>query len=203
MNGLDPKVLEEIQKQFEAIKDAENFEPDAEYQKQLEDFINMSFGEEFEKSLNDSYNTKVLRIKRLHKDAVVPSYNYPGDSGFDFYSVEDVIIPSLGRALVPTGLSVEFDEGMELQVRPKSGLAINQGLTVLNTPGTVDFGYTGEIKVIVFNTNQTPVTIQKGMKIAQGVLCPVLNGKFVTIQEVDEIGETNRGNKGFGSTGII
>jgi dUTP pyrophosphatase len=202
MNNLDPKILEEIQKQFEAIKDTENFIPDSEYQKQLEDFINQSFGEEFEQHLYDSFSTRTLKVKKLNPDAVLPSYNYPGDSGFDFYSVEDVIIPSLGRALVPTGLSVQFDEGLELQVRPKSGLAINQGLTVLNTPGTVDFGYTGEIKVIVFNTNQTPVTVKKGMKIAQGVLCPVINGKIVKVEEVGEISETTRGNNGFGSTGI-
>jgi deoxyuridine 5'-triphosphate nucleotidohydrolase len=91
----------------------------------------------------------------------------------------------------------------EIQVRPKSGLAINQGLTVLNTPGTVDSGYNGEIKVIVFNTNNLPVTISKGTKIAQAVLCPVVNGTYVNLQLIDKIEDKDRGNNGFGSTGII
>jgi len=203
MNQLDPKILEEIQNQFEKIKLSENFSPDEDYQKELENLLNLTFTDEFEKDLTDSMMTHNLNVKKLHEDAVIPSYNYQGDSGFDLYSVEEVIIPALGRALVPTGISVSFNEGMELQIRPKSGLAINQGLTVLNSPGTVDFGYSGEIKVIIFNTNQTTVTIKKGMKIAQGVLCPVLCGKFVNIQEVNELGETDRGNNGFGSTGLI
>jgi deoxyuridine 5'-triphosphate nucleotidohydrolase len=82
-------------------------------------------------------------------------------------------------------------------------LAINQGLTILNTPGTIDQGYSGEVKAIVFNTNNIPVTIQKGMKIAQAVLCPVLNGKFVNLEEVETFEETDRKDNGFGSTGII
>jgi dUTP pyrophosphatase len=200
---IDQKALEEIQNKFEKIKMSDNFSPDEEYGKELEELLNLTFTEEFDKNINDSLRKQNLNVKKLHKDAVIPSYNYEGDSGFDLYSVEEVIIPALGRALVPTGISVEFNEGMELQVRPKSGLAINQGLTVLNTPGTVDFGYSGEIKVIIFNTNQTTVTIKKGTKIAQGVLCPVFCGKFINIQEVNELGETDRGNNGFGSTGLI
>ena len=82
-------------------------------------------------------------------------------------------------------------------------MAINQGLTVLNTPGTVDQGYSGEIKVIIFNTNNSTVTIPKGMKIGQAVLCPVLNGRYVEFDNVDELNDTDRGSNGFGSTGII
>lgn len=164
------------------------------------------FSQEDLDEMNDHFyllsKTKVLNIKRISKDAILPSYNYPSDSGFDLYSTEEVTILPLGRALIPTGLVVQFDEGHELQIRPKSGLAINQGLTVLNTPGTVDQGYTGEIQVIVFNTNNHNVTVTKGMKIAQGVLCPVINGKFVKIIEVDSLESRDRGNKGFGSTGI-
>ena len=107
-----------------------------------------------------------------------------------------------GRILVPTGIKVSFPEGHEIQVRPKSGLAIKQGLTVLNTPGTVDQGYTGEIQVIVFNTNNHSVMIPKGMKVGQAVLCPVLNGKFVKLTQVNALGEKDRGVNGFGSTGI-
>ena len=85
---------------------------------------------------------------------------------------------------------------------PKSGLAINQGLTVLNTPGTVDSGYNGEIKVIMFNTNNHEVIVTKGMKIAQAVLCPVVNGTFVQLEHIDKIENKDRGDNGFGSTGI-
>jgi dUTP pyrophosphatase len=81
-------------------------------------------------------------------------------------------------------------------------LAINQGITVLNTPGTVDAGYTGELKVIVFNTNKTDFTITKGMKIAQAVFAPVINGRYINFQTVSEVEEKDRGNNGFGSTGI-
>jgi dUTP pyrophosphatase len=200
---IDEKQLEEIRAQFGKILENEDFTPDEQYGRELEEFINLNFGSEFEKEVNQSMRTQTIKVKKLHSDSIYPKYNYPTDSGFDLHSVEEVIIPPFGRALVPTGLSFQFDEGLEIQVRPKSGLAINQGLTVLNTPGTVDQGYSGEIKVIIFNTNNSTVTIPKGMKIGQAVLCPVLNGKFVTFENVDELNETDRGNNGFGSTGII
>ena len=199
---IDEKQLEEIKAQFGKILENEDFTPDEQYGRELEEFINMNFGEDFENEVNRSIRTKTIKVKKLHSDSVYPKYNYPTDSGFDLHSVEEVIIPPFGRALVPTGLSFQFEEGLEIQVRPKSGLAINQGLTVLNTPGTVDQGYSGEIKVIIFNTNNSTVTIPKGMKIGQAVLCPVLNGKFVEFEDVDELNDTDRGNNGFGSTGI-
>jgi dUTP pyrophosphatase len=124
------------------------------------------------------------------------------DSGFDLHSTEEVILPPFGRSLIPTGLCFDIPDGYELQIRPKSGLAINQGLTILNTPGTADCGYTGEIKAIVFNTNQTEFTIPKGMKIAQAVLCPVVNGRWVDLVKVEQIKEKDRNSAGFGSTGI-
>ena len=200
---VDEKQLEEIRAQFGKILENEDFTPDEEYGRELEEFININFGSEFEKEVNESMRTKTIKVKKLHSDSVYPKYNYPTDSGFDLHSVEEIIIPPFGRALVPTGLSFQFEEGLEIQVRPKSGLAINQGLTVLNTPGTVDQGYSGEIKVIIFNTNNSTVTIPKGMKIGQAVLCPVLNGRYVAFENVDELNETDRGNNGFGSTGII
>ena len=200
---MDDKKIEEIRKQFEKIQESENFTPDEGFEQELEDIINLTFGKDFEKELNDSLMTRAVKIKKLVPDAVFPKYNYPSDSGFDLHSVEEVIIPAFGRAAVPTGLSFQFDDGIELQIRPKSGLALNQGLTILNTPGTVDQGYRGEIKAIVYNTNNTTVTIPKGMKIAQGVLCPVLSGKFINLVDVDDLDETDRGDNGFGSTGII
>jgi dUTP pyrophosphatase len=143
-----------------------------------------------------------LGFTKLHLDAATPSYNYESDSGFDLYSVEDVTIDGLGRGLVPTGLSFDIKDGYEIQVRSKSGLALNQGLMVLNSPGTVDNGYNGEVKVIVFNTNKEPFTITKGMKVAQAVLSPVVNGGWVYLDERNEVTKKDRNSNGFGSTGI-
>ena len=143
-----------------------------------------------------------LPFKKLHPDAVSPKYNYESDSGFDLHSTEEVVIDGLGRALIPTGLSFDVKDGYEIQVRSKSGLAINQGLMCLNSPGTVDSGYMGEIKVIIFNTNKEPFTIKKGMKVAQAVFCPVVNGRWIEPVEKNELSKKDRGDNGFGSTGI-
>jgi len=143
-----------------------------------------------------------LGFTKLHPDAVTPSYNYASDSGFDLYSTEEIVLPEFGRHLIPTGLSFDIKDGYEIQVRSKSGLAINQGLMCLNSPGTVDNGYTGEVKVILFNTNNHPVTITKGMKVAQAVLCPVVNGGWVYLDERNEVAKKDRNSNGFGSTGI-
>ena len=183
----------------------------------LNKYLNDNFDDEsFEMLLNEtgldikqleqdmmSYTPKLnLKYKKLHPEAKEPFYNYPSDSGFDLYAVETVYVTKFGRALVPTGLSFDIKDGYEIQVRSKSGLAINQGLMVLNSPGTVDNGYTGEIKVIIFNTNDFAYTIEKGTKIAQAVLCPVVNGKWVELEETMEEINKDRNEKGFGSTGI-
>jgi dUTP pyrophosphatase len=151
----------------------------------------------------NNYSPKLdLGFKKISEEAITPNYNYESDSGFDLYSTEEVVVKPLGRALIPTGLVFDIKDGHEIQVRSKSGLAINQGLFVLNSPGTVDNGYLGEIKVIIFNTNSEPFTIKKGMKVAQAVLCPVVNGKWVNLEERKVISDKDRGNNGFGSTGI-
>lgn len=197
-----------------------NQELDAELNKLLEVIENLNFNseeleerdsesEEVDKSLSelDNFmNEELLKVelpfKKLHPDAVVPTYAYELDSGFDLFSVEEVCLVPFGRALVPTGLAFEVPDGTELQIRTKSGLAINQGLMVLNSPGTVDCGYLGEIKVIVINMNDYAVTIPKHQKVAQGVLCPVFNGKKVKLTEKNNLGKSERGENGFGSTGI-
>lgn len=202
LGHIDPKIREEISKQFEKIQDESGITPDEEYQKELEDMLGLSF-EEMEKEITKMAQTRVIKVELINEDSVFPKYAYPSDSGFDLHASEEVIIAPFGRALVPTGLKVSFDEGYEIQVRPKSGLAIKQGLTVLNTPGTVDQGYTGEIQVIVFNTNNTTVTIPKGMKVGQGVLCPVVQGKFVVFEQVGQVEDKDRGDNGFGSTNIF
>jgi dUTP pyrophosphatase len=159
--------------------------------------------DEMEKKFADFHPRRELRYEKISEEAVDPKYNYPSDSGFDLYSTQDLEIGPFGRILVPTGLKFDIPDGTEIQVRPKSGLAIKQGLTVLNTPGTVDSGYNGEVQVIVFNTNNHSVTIPKGMKVAQAVLCPVINGDWVELINVKSVDEKDRGDNGFGSTGIF
>jgi dUTP pyrophosphatase len=197
----DDEIWKQIQQTFNQIKEDTGIEPEEDYIKELEDMLGMSVDDMNEDHI-EFMKTKTLGVELVHEDAKVPSYAYPSDSGFDLHATEEVIIGPFGRALIPTGLKVSFEEGYEIQVRPKSGLAIKQGLTVLNTPGTVDQGYTGEIQVIVFNTNNTTVTIPKGMKVGQGVLCPVVQGKYVSIEQVGQVEDKDRGNNGFGSTGI-
>lgn len=158
--------------------------------------------EELEKSFNEHQPKLDLSYQKLSSDSVDPKYNYPSDSGFDLHSTKDLEVGPFGRVLVPTGLSFEIQDGYEIQVRSKSGLALKQGLMVLNSPGTVDNGYTGEVQVIVYNTNNHNVLIPKGMKVGQAVLCPVVNGKWVNLNEKTKINEKERGENGFGSTGI-
>jgi len=136
-------------------------------------------------------------------DNFTPNYAYNSDSGFDLYSVEETWVDSFDRKLVPTGIHINIPEGYEIQVRSKSGLALKDGLMVLNSPGTVDQGYLGEIKVIIFNTTNKLKKIEKGQKIAQAVLCPVVSGKWVKIVEKNNLGEKDRNNNGFGSTGLV
>ncbi len=199
--GLNSEMYDEILKQFEKIKSEAGIEPDDEYQKELEDLLGLGL-EELEDEIYQQAMTKHVKVEMTTTDAVFPKYAYPSDSGFDLHSTQDLEIGPFGRILVPTGIKVSFPEGYEIQVRPKSGLAIKQGLTVLNTPGTVDQGYTGEIQVIVFNTNNHTVVIPKGMKVAQAVLCPVVNAKYVNFENVSSIEDKDRGDNGFGSTGI-
>lgn len=201
LGNLDPKMRDEILKQFEKIKKDAGIEPDEDYLKEIEESFGLSF-QGMEKELNDMIRKKTIGVKLIHKDAVFPRYAYPSDSGFDLHSTEDLEIGPFGRILVPTGLKLDIPDNTEIQVRPKSGLAIKHGLTVLNTPGTVDQGYTGEIQVIVFNANNHTVTIPKGMKVAQAVLCPVLNGSMVNLEPTNQVEDKDRGANGFGSTGI-
>ena len=193
-------ILKQIQDEIESLRKEFGIE-DTESQEDLNNTFGIDFGS-LQDQLDVMSKTKNIQIELLNEDAIFPEYAYPTDSGFDLYSTEEVKLTPFGRALVPTGLKLSFDIGYEIQVRPKSGLALKQGITVLNTPGTVDSGYNGEIMVIVFNTNQTEFTIPKGMKIAQAVLCPVINGKYVNLQLVDKIENKDRGDNGFGSTGI-
>ena len=158
---------------------------------------------ELEEDMENYTPTIDLEFMKSNPDSVSPKYAYETDSGFDLYSTEEVWIDSFGRKLVPTGLHINIPDGYEIQVRSKSGLALKEGLMVLNSPGTVDQGYTGEIQVIVFNTSKNRINITKGQKIAQAVLCPVVSGKWITLVEKKEINEKDRNANGFGSTGLV
>ena len=137
-------------------------------------------------------------MKRLHPDAVIPKAARRGDVAFDLYSVIDYKLEPGERYAVPTGIAVEIPQGYEGQVRPRSGLAMRDGITVLNTPGTIDCGYRGEVKTIIMNHGTTPFKITKGMRISQLAIRPVPDVQFI---EVDELSDTERGEGGFGSTG--
>lgn len=140
-----------------------------------------------------------LKFKRIHPDATLPSYAHPGDAGMDVRSVDDLVIAPGSRALVHTGLVMMLPPGYEAQVRPRSGLALKKGVSVLNTPGTIDEGYRGEVGVILVNFGEEDFTVAKGDKIAQIVVAPVTVAEII---EADEVDETQRGEGGFGSTGV-
>lgn len=131
---------------------------------------------------------------------VTPRYIDDGASGADLFAnlTDSVEIEPLRRVCIPTGVKVAIPQGYEIQVRPRSGLAFNEGLTVLNSPGTIDSSYRGEIRVILINLGYASVTIRPGARIAQAVVCPVIKATFVPVDTLDD---TTRGEGGFGSSG--
>ncbi len=143
--------------------------------------------------------TKIL-IKRLSKNIDLPKYETNGSSGMDLAAcIEGSIIINPGKiAIIPTGFALSIPTGFEVQIRPRSGLAAKQKISVLNTPGTIDADYRGEIKVILINLGNESFTVEKGLRIAQMVVCPVIHAQ---LQEVEELNDTKRGEGGFGSTG--
>ena len=144
--------------------------------------------------------TEIL-IKRLSKDVALPKYETEGSSGLDLTANTDKQIKILpGRSeVIPTGLAVAIPKNFEIQIRPRSGLAAKSQISVLNTPGTIDADYRGELKVILINLSNKVFVVEKGLRIAQMVLCPVVKA---TLKEVTELEYTERGSGGLGSTGI-
>ena len=142
---------------------------------------------------------KIL-IKRLSREVSLPKYETNGSSGMDLAAnVSDIVNIEPGKtAIIPTGLALSIPKGFEVQIRPRSGLAAKQKISVLNTPGTIDADYRGEIKVILINLGQESFKVEKGLRIAQMVVCPVVQAQ---LKEVDNLNETERGKGGFGSTG--
>ncbi len=141
----------------------------------------------------------ILKVKKLCQDAILPVYAHPGDAGMDVFANEDAQLEPGVTRLVKTGIAIELPPNTEAQVRPRSGLAVKHQITVLNTPGTIDEGYRGEVGVILINHGKSAFTVAKGMKIAQMIVKPVTQAEIV---EVEELSDTRRGAGGFGSTGV-
>ena len=139
-----------------------------------------------------------IKIKKLKETAIIPKYAHEGDAGVDLYSTEDYILKPGERILVSTGIAIAIPKGYEAQVRPRSGLALKHGISIVNTPGTIDCQYRGEIGVIVINLGKEDYKIEKGHKIAQMAFNKIEEADF---EEVEELDSTKRGEGGFGSTG--
>ena len=140
----------------------------------------------------------LLKVKKLKDEAILPEYAHPGDAGLDVFSCEDAeILPSESK-MIKTGIAIQVPGNTEAQIRPRSGLALKHKITVLNTPGTIDEGYRGEVGVILINHGDKSFAIEKGMKIAQMVIKPLLT---VQVEEADELSDPARGQGGFGSRG--
>lgn len=142
-----------------------------------------------------------IKIKKLHPDAIIPTYGSEGAAGFDFYALENIIVPAHESVLVKTGLSMAIPNGYEIQVRPRSGISLKTPLRVANAPGTIDSDYRGEVCIIIHNTSGSGYEITKHTRIAQGVLKEVPQANFIEVYKQEDLGSTERGTKGMGSTG--
>jgi dUTP pyrophosphatase len=139
-----------------------------------------------------------VKIEKICEDAIIPAYAHKGDAGMDLYSTKEYVIPPMQRVLIGTGLKMEIPAGYEMQIRPKSGLAIKSGLSVLNTPGTIDSPYRGEVGVILINHSSETYKVEKNQKIAQAVFNKIEEAEFLE----SKLSDTTRGDGGFGSTGL-
>lgn len=139
-----------------------------------------------------------IKVTQLAEAAQLPAYEHEGDSGMDLRAIAPHTIAPGKTALIKTGLAIELPANTEAQVRPRSGLALKHSITVLNTPGTVDASYRGEIAIILINHSKQPFQIEPGMRIAQMVIAPIIRAD---IERVDTLSKSNRGKGGFGSTG--
>jgi dUTP pyrophosphatase len=140
-----------------------------------------------------------LKVKKISEEAILPSYAHEGDAGLDLFSSEEKEIKPNESCLIKTGIKIELPKNTEAQIRPRSGLALKHCITVLNSPGTIDYGYRGEVGIILINHGKNTFKVEKGMKIAQMVVQKVIN---VSVLEVEELSETKRSEGGFGSTGL-
>ena len=141
----------------------------------------------------------MIKINKIKENAILPHYAHEGDAGVDLYSAENYVLRPGQITLVSTGIKLAIPKGYEAQIRPKSGLALNHGISVCNSPGTIDSGYRGEIGVIAINHSKEEFKIEKGTKIAQMVFNKIEKAEF---EEVKDLDTTKRGQNGFGSTGL-
>jgi len=158
---------------------------------------------EHRKTNGESFSVQTKFINKSENEN--PKYAQEGDSGFDFRASlgTPMILDPMDRVLVPTGLYFELPKGYELQIRPRSGMAYKHGITVLNTPGTVDTAYRGEVKVLLVNLSNEQYTVNHGDRVAQGVIAPRVSTEFGELTEVMELTDTVRGEGGFGSSGYL
>jgi dUTP pyrophosphatase len=201
--GNFQEILDKL-KEYEKLLSTD--ESDDTIDDKLAEQINLTLEElnnEIYEAQKEEYSK--LSVKFINKSTNEdPKFAYEGDSGFDLRAdiESDIVLDPFKRVLVPTGLYFELEKGTEIQVRPRSGLAIKHGITVLNTPGTVDSHYRGEVKVPLINLGEEAYLIQKGDRIAQAVIMPVFGEGRVILRKTDEINETVRGEGGFNSSGI-
>lgn len=173
--------------------------------KEMAEILNMAGMDDWEyDSVSNNYKLLIKIINNSNNPD--PIYRKEGDSGFDLSAnlPEGAVITvqPLKRAVIPTGLHFQIPKGYELQVRPRSGLALKNGITVLNTPGTVDSNYRGEIMIILFNTDEIPFEVKNGDRIAQGVIASVNQSHTTKIKKVNVLDPSERNSSGFGSTGV-
>ena len=157
--------------------------------------------EDSSQAAEGGFREPLVKVLKAHRRIELPRYESKGASGMDLRAFldSDVTIPPLGRVKIPTGLRIELPVGFEAQVRPRSGLAVKSGLTVLNSPGTIDSDYRGDLEIILINLGAADVTVRDGDRIAQLVVAPVCRA---VLTEADALAATERGSAGFGSTGI-
>ena len=204
------KIIADIKKLKETISEINNLIPQSDTLPETEQILEKysDIGETLTLPTNSTKITKPkIEIKFLNKsNNTDPDYFHEGDSGFDFRAnlnqEESITIKPGSRKLIPTGLYFEVPRGYELQVRPRSGLALKNGITVLNTPGTVDSNYRGEVKIILINLGEKDFVITNGDRVAQGVISPVLDKVWGKLNKVGTLNASNREKGGFGSTGI-
>lgn len=184
------------------VDEIKNLEEYSEKKKQfLIDLLTQSANLTMDMAENPRDRVKV-KVYKLNPDAQLPTYAYPTDAGADVSAVEEVTIPAGETRIIPTGLAVAIPAGYEIQIRPRSGLSAKTKLRIANSPGTLDSQYRGPVGVIITNTGDIPYVIEKGMKIAQMVIAPTPMIKWIEVDSEADLGETDRGSGGFGSTDL-
>lgn len=199
--NIDIDGLLERLKKYEDSIDGESEFDDASMNQLIEDTLSQLTNTIMSKTENEEQKYVLKFINSSNNED--PKFANEGDSGFDLRAniEQDIVLEPFKRTLIPTGLFFQLDKGYEIQVRPRSGLAVKNGITVLNSPGTIDSHYRGECKVPLINLGEEPFIIKNGDRVAQAVLCPVFGEGYMDLKKVDTIDLTKRGSDGFGSTG--